>query len=145
MKATECQAAFDAGAQAWAGYNRLPLGRIRCELVWHDMEARLPAATDGNPAPQVLDAGGGSGELAMRPSELGLTVIARCGVRVFADYLPRERLTDPAFYNAVLRLEKRVAECPTYQSLARYSQLIARKPEAAGEKDPPITNPRGCP
>lgn len=261
------QARLDAGAEAWTRYNQLPLGRIRCDVTGHNLLPHLPAIVDGEHPPQVLDAGGGSGELALQLvrqgycvclldcapamlklarqaadtlppelrtrlstclmrvedahrhfasgsfdavtchtlieylpephatlrglvslvrdggllsisfvnrhsevlrrvwlqtdpagalasldhttfhaalfhlegtaytadeieawlSDMGLTVIARRGVRIFADYLPRERLEDPAFFEAVLRLEKEVAERPPYLSLARYGHLIARK------------------
>lgn len=272
MELIESKALFDAGAQAWAAYSRTALGRIRHEVTWHNISLHLPATVEGEPPPQALDAGGGSGEIALQlvqqgyrvflldcapgmldlagqaaegleadlrtrlttclisaedapqhfnpgsfdaitchtlieylpeprgtlhglahllrdggllsvsfvnrhgevlrrawlqddPAgalasldnatfcaalfhlegtaytaeevetwlvELGLTVIARCGVRVFADYVPRERLEEPAFFDAILRLEKAVAERPPYRSMARYAHLIARK-EAPGE------------
>ncbi|MGD2205231.1 MAG: methyltransferase domain-containing protein [Anaerolineae bacterium] len=69
------KARFDAGAQAWADYNREPLGRIRREVTWHNLVQHLPAITDEADPPRVLDAGGGSGELALR--------LARHGYRVW--------------------------------------------------------------
>jgi len=280
MEAIEGEAAFHVGAQAWVNYNRTPLGRIRCEVTWHNMRPHLPAIVDGEPPPQVLDAGGGSGELALQLiqqgyrvclldcapgmlelagqaaealpadlrgrltpclmsvkdapqrfapgsfdavtchtlieylpeprsalrglahllrdggllsvsfvnrhaevlrrawlqtdpagalanldhttfcaalfrldgtaytaeevetwlAEMGLALVARCGVRVFADYLPRERLEDPTFFDAVIHLEKAVAERLPYRSLARYGHLIARK-EAPDEATAPPTAP----
>jgi S-adenosylmethionine-dependent methyltransferase len=59
--------------------------------------------------------------------ELGLTVTATYGVRVFADYLPREHLDEPGFFQDLLRLELAVAAQPPYNQLARYAQVIARK------------------
>jgi S-adenosylmethionine-dependent methyltransferase len=272
MKAMDNVTAFDAGAHAWANYNRTPLGRIRHELTWHNLAPCLPAIVNGEPPPRVLDAGGGSGEMAIQLvqrgyrvwllgsapamldlarqaaetlpdgldarlslclmnvedalhhfsldsfdavtchtlieyvsephnmlrglisllreegllsisfvnrhaevlrrawqhadpagamagldqaifcatlfglegtaftveeveawlADLGLLVTARRGVRVFADYLPRERLEDPAFFDALLRLEKAVAARSPYISLARYSHLIAQKTGAGG-------------
>jgi hypothetical protein len=68
-----------------------------------------------------------AGEVATWLGELGLTVTATCGVRIFADYIPRERLDDPEFYNALLRLEMSASALAPYKSLARYSHLIAHK------------------
>ena len=59
--------------------------------------------------------------------ELGLTVTATCGVRVFADYVPRDRLDEPGFFQDLLRLELAVAAQPPYNQLARYAQILARK------------------
>jgi len=57
---------FDAGADAWVDYNRRPLGRIRGEVTWHNLLPHLPPLAEGAEPPRVLDAGGGSGELALR-------------------------------------------------------------------------------
>lgn len=62
----EVRARFDAGAGAWAGYNRRPLGRIRGEVTWRNLVPHLPPIADAADPPRVLDAGGGSGELALR-------------------------------------------------------------------------------
>ena len=272
MEAIEGETAFHAGAQAWVNYNCTPLGRIRREVTWHNLVPHLPAVVDPEHPPYVLDAGSGTGEMALQLvqqgyrvflldcapgmldlarqaaetlpanlrarlstclmsvddapqlfapgsfdavtchtlieylptprgtllgltsllrdggvlsvsfvnrhaevlrrtwlqadpagaqasldhttfcsalfrlegtaytadevetwlSELNLVVTARCGVRMFADYLPRERLEDPAFFDAVLRLEKAVADRPPYPSLARYSHLVAQKAAPGG-------------
>lgn len=72
---------FDAGAEAWAAYCLKPLGRIRQEVTWHNLAPHLPAITDVDDPPRVLDAGGGSGELALR--------LVRRGYRVWLlDYAP---------------------------------------------------------
>ena len=60
--------------------------------------------------------------------ELGLTVKATCGIRFFADYVPRERLDDAEFFDDLLSLERAVSDRPPYSALARYVQLIASKP-----------------
>lgn len=257
---------FDAGAQAWADYNQRALGRIRQEVTWHNLVPYLPAIADPEEPPRVLDAGGGSGELALRlvrhgyrvwlldyaramldqacraaqalpeplrarltlsqmsvdeapaafaPStldaiachtlieylpepraalatlsglvrpggvlsvsfvnrhaevlrqvwsrhdpagalarlehgsfcatlfgvqgtaytaeevsawleDLGLEVMATCGVRAFADQVPAERLDDPEFFDALLRLEQVAATRSPYKLTARYVHLIAR-------------------
>lgn len=267
------QARFDAGAEAWAGYNQQPLGRIRREVTWHNLAPHLPSMSPctiakAGHSPRVLDAGGGSGGLALRlvrdgysvwlldyaramldqarqaaqdlPQEararlnlcpmsandvarafapgffdavtchtlieylpdprstlcaltsllseggvlsvsfvnhhaqvlrrvwsqvdpagalvgledgtfcatlfgvpgvaytaeevtawladLGLTVTATYGVRVFADYVPGERLDDPDFFDALLRLELAAATRAPYKLLARYVQVVAQRP-----------------
>jgi S-adenosylmethionine-dependent methyltransferase len=77
----DTKARFDAGAEAWASYNRKPLGRIRREVTWHNLAPYLPAISDAQDPPRVLDAGGGSGELALR--------LVRRGYRVWLlDYAP---------------------------------------------------------
>ena len=71
---TDSREGFSAGAEAWADYNRQPLGRIRHEVTWHNLAPHLPdLAVTGNP-PRVLDAGGGSGELALRLAQRGYRV-----------------------------------------------------------------------
>lgn len=56
---------FDAGAAAWYSYNLGPLGSLRQELTWQNLLPHLPDTTADKPI-RVLDAGGGSGELALR-------------------------------------------------------------------------------
>jgi len=263
----DAEGRFGQGAGAWAHYNRMPLGRIRGEVTWHNLARHLPAVTDSARPPCILDVGGGSGELALRlvqhgyrvwlsdcapamlalaqqaavdlPADvcarltlcemaaddaarsfapgffdaitchtlieylpdpcstlqaltgllcaggllsvsfvnrhaevlrqvwsradpagalacleegafcatlfdvtgiaytaeqvsawlfdLGLTVVDRCGVRIFADYVPRERLDDADFVEALLCLEKAVASRPPYNLVARYVHLLASK------------------
>ncbi len=67
--------------------------------------------------------------------EMGLNVTGLYGIRVFADYVPRERLDDPDFFDALLRLEKAVAARPPYNELARYVQLVAHKPRKFSRVD----------
>lgn len=261
------RAQFDAGAEAWASYNQEPLGRIRRLVTWHNLMPYLPEVVDAEHPPRVLDAGGGSGELALELAqcgyrvwlldyapamleqarhaiqalpnhvqarltlcqtsaeeagdvfapgffdvvachtmveylpdpqstlralvgtldkggllslsfvnhhaevlrqvwarsdpagalasledgtfcaklfdlkgrafrveqvvlwlkELNLQITARCGVRAFADYVPRHRLVDPAFFDELVQLEKAAAHRPPYLLLARYIHLLAHK------------------
>jgi S-adenosylmethionine-dependent methyltransferase len=263
----DTQPRFDAGAKAWAAYNERPLGRIRREVTWSNLAPHLPELVDPNDPPRILDAGGGSGELALRlaqrgyrvwlldyapgmvdqarhaaqkvPDEvrsrlafwcmavddvpqsfaprsfdaitchklieylpnpqstlstlcsllrdggvlsvsfvnrhaevlrqvwarsdpqgalasladggfcatlfdlpgvaytaeqvsawladLGMADISVYGVRTFADYVPQERLDDPAFFAPLLQLEREVASRPPYSMLARYVQLVAHQ------------------
>lgn len=265
--AQDTQSRFDNGAEAWAAYNEKPLGRIRREVTWSNLAPHLPEVMDPDDPPRILDAGGGSGELALRLAqrgyrvllvdyapgmldqarhvarklpgetrsrldfrcmavddlrqffsprsfdaitchtlieylpdpqgtlsmlssllrdggilsvsfvnrhaevlrqvwarsdpegaaalleggcfsaslfglsgiaytaeqvsdwlaELGLADISTYGVRSFADYVPQERLKDPAFFGSLLQLERDAASRPPYNSLARYIQLIAHQ------------------
>ncbi len=77
----ETRARFNSGAVALSDYNQQPLGRIRQELTWQNLVRHLPDASGQDPPPTVLDAGGGSGELALR--------LVRHGYRVWLlDYAP---------------------------------------------------------
>jgi S-adenosylmethionine-dependent methyltransferase len=77
----DAQARFDARAEAWTRYNQEPLGCIRREVTWHNLVPYLPDVAAGGDRPRVLDAGGGSGELALQ--------LARRGYRVWLlDYAP---------------------------------------------------------
>jgi S-adenosylmethionine-dependent methyltransferase len=273
----ESKTQFNTGAEAWASYNREPLGRIRREVTWYNLALHLPPIAHADDPPCVLDAGGGTGELAVRLAEcgyqvwlldcapamldearkaaqelpdvararlsfclmdaeeaprsfapgtfdvitchtlieyvpeprrtlcslagllrdggllslsfrnrhgarllgarealrqtgsrgdpagalatlengafcaslfnlpgmayttqeacewlgnLGLAVSAVCGVRLFADFVPSERLKDPEFFDILLRLEKAVASRPPYMLLARYVHLLSHKRDA---------------
>ena len=59
-----------------------------------------------------------------------VAVVAQYGVRVFADYLPAEKLADPEFFARLLELEAAAATLHPYRLIARYIQLLGRKPEA---------------
>ena len=265
----DSRARFNIGAEAWAEYNQRPLGRIRQEVTWQNLVLNLPMVHDMEHPPRALDAGGGSGELALSlvqrgyrvwlsdyasamldqarqgaqslPADIlarltfcqmsvdeavesftprsfdviachtlieylsdpraslkalagllrdggllsvsfvnrhaevlrqawskadpqgalaaletdgfcatlfdvpgvaytaeevggwlreeGLIITGPYGVRVFADYVSRERLDEPDFFEALLRLEKAVASRPPYNQLARYIQLLGQKPQ----------------
>ncbi|NIV33472.1 MAG: SAM-dependent methyltransferase, partial [Anaerolineae bacterium] len=60
-------------------------------------------------------------------SPLGLTITATCGVRAFADQVPEERLAEPGFLDALLRLELAAAQLDPYRRIARYIHILARK------------------
>jgi S-adenosylmethionine-dependent methyltransferase len=65
---------FDAGAEAWSRYNQAALGRIRREVTWHNLAPYLPPLVTGQEPPRILDAGGGSGELASQLLQRGYAV-----------------------------------------------------------------------
>jgi S-adenosylmethionine-dependent methyltransferase len=65
---------FDEGAEAWSHYNQATLGRIRREVTWHNLAPYLPPLGAGQDPPRILDAGGGSGELAVQLLRRGYAV-----------------------------------------------------------------------
>ncbi|MFQ5594445.1 MAG: methyltransferase domain-containing protein [Anaerolineae bacterium] len=64
----QLQEAFEAKAAAWDAYTNTPAGRLREELNWRYLVWHLPPARD---TPRVLDAGGGTGGLAVRLAQRG--------------------------------------------------------------------------
>jgi fumarate hydratase class II len=58
-------------------------------------------------------------------------VVAHYGIRIFADYLPAEKLADPEFFAHLLELEMAAAALHPYRLIARYTQLLGRKQEAS--------------
>lgn len=65
------RSAFDAKAQAWDDYTHTPIGRLREELTLRYLSRHLP---DGDRAPVALDAGGGTGGLAIALARRGFRV-----------------------------------------------------------------------
>jgi SAM-dependent methyltransferase len=63
---------FDADPSAYAEYLRTPLGRLRSELSWRNLEPHLPRP--GTPPPGALDLGAGTGEVALRLAAAGWSV-----------------------------------------------------------------------
>jgi S-adenosylmethionine-dependent methyltransferase len=102
--------------------------------VWSQLDpaGALASLQNGAFCATLFDVAGTAytpGEVGGWLEELGLAVTATYGVRVFADYLPRDRLNEPGFFQDLLRLELAVAARPPYNQLARYAQVIARKGE----------------
>jgi S-adenosylmethionine-dependent methyltransferase len=64
-------------------------------------------------------------------AQVGVQVVAAYGVRIFADYVPAEKLADPAFYARLLELETAAATLVPYRLIARYNQLLGKKSETA--------------
>ena len=63
---------FDADPSAYAEYLRTPLGRLRSELSWRNLEPHLPRP--GTPPLRALDLGAGTGEMALRLAASGWSV-----------------------------------------------------------------------
>jgi S-adenosylmethionine-dependent methyltransferase len=55
-------------------------------------------------------------------------VIDTRGVRIFADFVPRQRLQDPAFFQELTSLEILAAAEFPLNRMARYLHLVALKP-----------------
>lgn len=62
-------------------------------------------------------------------AQAGVEVLAEYGIRIFADYLPPEKLADPEFFARLLELETVAGILHPYKLIARYTQLLGRKPE----------------
>ena len=51
--------------------------------------------------------------------------VAEYGVRIFADYVPRELLADEEFMEGLWQLELAASELPPYADMARYRHILA--------------------
>jgi S-adenosylmethionine-dependent methyltransferase len=60
-------------------------------------------------------------------AQSGLTSCEELGIRIFADYLPEEKLREAKFFHKVIELERRALDKDPYRHLARYIHIIARK------------------
>jgi SAM-dependent methyltransferase len=69
---------------------------------------------------------------AMREAvaQMGVEVVAEHGIRIFADYVPGEKLADPEFYARLQELEMASGALSHYRPIARYNQFLGRKPKA---------------
>ena len=68
----------------------------------------------------------------------GMEVLAEYGIRVFADYLPPERLADPDFFSLLMELEAAAGTLSPYKDIARYTLIVGRKSRARyAEHGPP--------
>lgn len=70
---------FDADPSAYEAYLRTPLGQLRAELSWQNLESHLPRP--GTPPPRALDLGAGTGEMALRLAAAGWSVTLVDGSR----------------------------------------------------------------
>ena len=57
----------------------------------------------------------------------GGEMVAEYGVRIFADYLPAEKLADSEFFAHLLELETAAGALHPYRLIARYTHLLGRK------------------
>jgi hypothetical protein len=63
--------------------------------------------------------------------QAGVEVVAAYGIRIFADYMPAEKLADPEFYARLVELEAVAGAQSPYRLIARYNQLLGRKLETS--------------
>ncbi len=92
-------AAAEANLTAEWGFESLYGGRVRL-FTGRSLQAMLKAAS--------------------------LTVIARRGVRVVADYLP-PRISRTSEYARILEMERKLGSRPQYAAVARYTHCLARR------------------
>jgi S-adenosylmethionine-dependent methyltransferase len=64
-------------------------------------------------------------------TQTNVKIVATYGVRIFADYLPIEKLADPEFFARLLELELTAGTLHPYRLIARYTQWLGRKPEGS--------------
>jgi S-adenosylmethionine-dependent methyltransferase len=64
-------------------------------------------------------------------NQVRVKMVAEYGVRIFADYLPVEKLADPEFFARLLELEAVAGTLYPYKLIARYTHLLGEK---RGEK-----------
>jgi S-adenosylmethionine-dependent methyltransferase len=62
-------------------------------------------------------------------NQVRVEMVAEHGVRIFADYLPAEKLADPEFFACLLDLEMAAGSLHPYRLIARYTHLLGRKSE----------------
>jgi S-adenosylmethionine-dependent methyltransferase len=117
---------FDDGAEAWFQYNQAALGRIRREVTWHNLAPCLAPVVTGQEPPRILDAGGGSGELALK--------LLQCGYAVWLlDYAP-----------AMLEQANRAAQSLSGDAKARLSLCLLPVDEAAQYFSPGFFDAIAC-
>jgi hypothetical protein len=57
----------------------------------------------------------------------GIEPVAQYGVRVLADYVAADRLSEPAFWSQLFELEASAGSRAPYRDIARYGHLVGRK------------------
>jgi S-adenosylmethionine-dependent methyltransferase len=68
-------------------------------------------------------------------TESGGVVLAEYGIRVLADYVSAERLSDPAFYADLFALEMAAGARSPYKEIARYTLLVGRRHKEHQQSD----------
>jgi S-adenosylmethionine-dependent methyltransferase len=64
-------------------------------------------------------------------AQVGIEPLAAYGVRVFADYLPADKLADQAFWERLFELEASAGTRLPYRAVARYGHLLGHKQATA--------------
>jgi S-adenosylmethionine-dependent methyltransferase len=99
---------------------------LRWALARHDLDkARLALAETSSYAVFELPRHTiPAEEILARLEALGIACVSNRGIRIFSDYLPAERLSEPQFWQALLDLELDASAIPAYRAIARYYHII---------------------
>jgi S-adenosylmethionine-dependent methyltransferase len=69
-------------------------------------------------------------EVQENAARAGIDIVGHQGVRIFADYMPEEKLRDAAFWARLLELEAAAGALFPYRLIARYHHIMGRKVKA---------------
>ena len=66
-------------------------------------------------------------DLRVAAARAGVDTFAEYGIRIFADYVPADKLADPVFYKQLWDLEIAASATQPYRALARYIHILGTK------------------
>jgi S-adenosylmethionine-dependent methyltransferase len=110
-------------ANAYADPLRWALARGDVERARRSLETQVSSA-DLFGLPRRTFSGDGMREAMGRA---GIEPVVQYGVRVFADYMPADKLADRSFWTRLFELETSAGSRFPYRDIARYGYLLGRK------------------